>query len=111
MLEPIVRLWRLASLIGREQRDKLFGKRFKPWNRPWMRYREIDVIRELLGSLRPMSCLEWGTGRSTLYFPPMVPAGASWIAIEHDGEWARKIQNSQSVPNLQVCHVPPHRFP
>ena len=104
-------LWKLASLIGREQRDKLFGKRFKPWNRPRMRYREIDVIRELLGSLRPRSCLEWGAGRSTLYSPPMVQAGASWIAIEHDGEWAREIRNSQSTPNVQVYHVAPNRFP
>ena len=76
-----------------------------------MRYREIDVIRELLGSLRPRSCLEWGAGRSTLYSPPMVQAGASWIAIEHDGEWAREIRNSQSTPNVQVYHVAPNRFP
>ena len=111
MLEPIARLWKLASLIGREQRDKLFGRRFKPKTRPWMRYREIDVIREVLRNLRPMSCLEWGAGRSTLHFPPMLQADASWIAIEHDGEWARKIRNSQSARNVQVYHVAPNRFP
>ena len=63
MLEPIVRLWRLASLIGREQRDKLFGKRFKPWNRPWMRYREIDVIRR--ATREPTAEVVPGMGRRT----------------------------------------------
>ena len=111
MLELIARLWQFASLIGREHRDKLFGKRFKLWNRPWMRYREIDVIREVISNLRPMSCLEWGAGRSTLYFPAMLQAGASWITTEHDAEWAREIRDSQSAPNVQVYDVPPNRFP
>jgi SAM-dependent methyltransferase len=111
MMEPLTRLWQLASLIGREQRDKAFGKRFKPPNRPWMRYREIDVIREVLLKLRPKSCLEWGAGRSTLYFPSMLPPGASWIAIEHDSEWAQAIREAQSAPHVEVHAVAPNQFP
>lgn len=111
MLESMARLGQLASVIGREKRDQVFGKRFKPRNRPWMRYREIDVIREVLYNLRPMSCLEWGAGRSTLYFPPMLPTGSSWTAIEHDEAWAREIRDSQPAPEVKVHHVPPNRFP
>jgi hypothetical protein len=76
-----------------------------------MRYREIDVVQEVLRKLRPMSCLEWGAGRSTLYFPAMLPSGASWIAIEHDGKWAQKIRDSKPVANVQIHSVPPNRFP
>ena len=111
MLELLARLGQFASLIVREHRDKLFGKRFKPWNRPWMRHRGIDLMREVLRNLRPMSCLEWGAGHSILYSPAMLRVGTSWIATEHDGEWARKIRNLQSAPNVQVCYVPPNRFP
>ncbi len=77
-----------------------------------MRPYEEDLLRDLLRSLRPMRCLEWGGGLSTLQFPALLPAGASWTSIEHDTGWAHTLAGlvaAQTDPQrtVQVRHVPP----
>lgn len=66
-------------------------------DRPWMLLEEVDIIRELLLRLRPMRCLEWGAGNSTLYFPRFLPEGAQWIAIEHVPDWANRVARSPKL--------------
>ena len=67
----------------------------------------VDVLR----SLRPRRCLEWGAGASTLYFPGYLAADASWLAIEHDGAWAASTQHVSQHPNVVIAHVAPDRTP
>lgn len=63
-------LLKLISLVYREHRDKFGGQQYQPKKKPYMRYREIEVVEEILYNLQPTSCLEWGAGSSTLFFPP-----------------------------------------
>lgn len=102
---------KLCSFIFREHRDKLLGKRFQPKHKPWMRYREIEVVQEILRNLNPVSCLEWGAGYSTLFFPPQLARKASWLAVDHDEAWAREIQNQQPRAIVRIQYVAPNHFP
>ncbi len=104
-------IFRLCRNIFREHRDQVFGEFFQPRNKPWMRYREIDVISELLVKLKPKSCLEWGAGYSTLFFPELLPTGAHWLAIEHDAEWAATIATYKPDAKAKIKHIAPNQFP
>lgn len=48
-----------------------------------MRYREIDLISEVIERLNPAMVLEWGSGYSTLYFPKKLSKEAKWLSVEH----------------------------
>ena len=77
----------------KEYRDMLYGKitgNVVP--KPWMKYREIEIIEEIIKNLKPKKCLEWGAGYSTLYFPRLLDSDAKWISIEHEKEWFEKNQ-------------------
>jgi hypothetical protein len=78
--------------------------------RPWMKYKEIFIIEELLKFLCPQNCLEWGTGYSTLYFPKYLK-DVSWLAIEHDPDWANNIKALNEHENVKIIHVPPNQYP
>lgn len=58
----------------------------------WMDEREIAIIDEILRKRKPLRCLEWGSGFSTVYFSRWLLSGASWLSIEHDEEWAGKVR-------------------
>ena len=55
--------------------------------RPQMTDREIEYIDNLLAKLEPESCLEWGSGKSTVYFPTRHEHIKKWMAIEHKERW------------------------
>jgi hypothetical protein len=78
---------------------------------PWMKYLEIEIVEEILRRLAPRSCLEWGAGYSTLVFPGLIPPGSSWLAVEHDEEWAAKIDGMNTRPNVTVSCVLPNHHP
>lgn len=83
---------------------KWFGRRR---DTPWMRPYEEDLLRELLSALRPLRCLEWGGGLSTLQFPALLPAAATWLTIEHDAAWAAQLATRVTRPGVRVQQVPP----
>lgn len=74
---------------------------------PWMRPYEEDLIREVISGLQPLRCLEWGGGMSTLQFPALIPAAATWLTIEHDTAWSRELSAMVTRPGVTVRHVPP----
>ncbi len=106
MAHPVGGLLRLLAL---EHRDLVLGARAAPVHKPWMRYREMDAIEEILRRQRPGRCLEWGAGASTCYFGSRLPPGARWIAIEHDREWADAVEARCPDPRIEVHHVAPNR--
>jgi predicted O-methyltransferase YrrM len=79
--------------------------------RPYMRPKEMAITEEILANLGPSRCLEWGSGYSTLWFSRLLGKDASWLAVEHDREWAGKVQRMNRDPNVTVAHVAPNRFP
>ena len=96
----------------KEYRDKLYEKLSgKLIPKPWMKYREIEIIKEILINLKPKKCLEWGAGFSTLYFPKLLDNNAQWISIEHEKEWFKKIRNLNKNPNVKIYLVEPNNYP
>ena len=83
---------------------KWLGKRR---DTPWMRPYEEDLVRDVLQALQPTRCLEWGGGLSTLQFPALLQAKATWRTIEHDAGWAKQLAGMVSRPGVTVVHVPP----
>jgi hypothetical protein len=76
--------------------------------KPMMKYREIDIVTEILKALRPRKCLEWGSGYGTMYFPSLLDGDAKWTAVEHNQEWALKVQDMNKRPNVSIFHVSPN---
>jgi spore maturation protein CgeB/SAM-dependent methyltransferase len=60
--------------------------------KPFMDESEIASIRSAL-QIAPSgsNVLEWGSGNSTLYFSQYLAADSSWLAIEHNEEWAAHV--------------------
>lgn len=58
----------------------------------WMDEREVGIIEDLLATLRPKKCLEWGSGFSTAYFSRLLGADARWLSIEHEAGWAERVR-------------------
>ena len=95
----------------REYRDKVLERVLrKEVRKPWMKYREIRVMEDLLAGLRPLRALEWGAGYGTSHFSRLLPQGGEWIAIEHDAAWADRIRASAPA-NVSVHAVLPERDP
>ena len=76
-----------------------------------MRFRELEVLEELLDQLAPHRCLEWGTGYSTLHFPDLLPAGGTWLSIEHDPAWHAQIADQVTHAGVELVCVPPNHQP
>ncbi|MCH7498210.1 MAG: hypothetical protein IH971_10205 [Candidatus Marinimicrobia bacterium] len=95
----------------RKTRDSILRKR-GPVIKPWMKYREILIIEELLTNLQPQRCLEWGAGYRTLYYSRYLPnESARWIAVEHDEEWAANVRSMNTDPRVEAVHVAPKCLP
>uniref|UniRef100_A0A7C2P225 Class I SAM-dependent methyltransferase n=1 Tax=candidate division WOR-3 bacterium TaxID=2052148 RepID=A0A7C2P225_UNCW3 len=105
----------LLHLLGhgyKEYRDLLYERILgRPLSKPWMKYREIEIIEEILKKLEPIKCLEWGAGYSTLYFPKILNSNSTWIAIEHEKEWFEKIRMINRNPNVEIHLVLPNKYP
>jgi hypothetical protein len=95
----------------REYRDKILERILtKEVRKPWMKYREIRVMEDLLSGLRPKRALEWGAGYGTSHFSRLMAPGGAWIAIEHDPEWASRIRQ-EAPANVEIHAVPGGRQP
>jgi len=106
----------LITLLITEQyrkiRNDIHGKRSQRKSFvPYMKQREILLLEELLDNLQPKRCLEWGAGHSTLYFPQYLGLDARWLAIEHDDEWAEKVNSLNADARVKTVGVPPKTFP
>jgi len=102
----------ILTQICKEYRDKILEKAFNiKKTKPWMKYREIEIIEEILKNLQPQKALEWGSGYSTTYFPKILNENAMWLSVEHDEKWATKVKNVNRNPSVEIFHVHPNHFP
>ncbi len=96
------------SQVFRQYKDKLIEKGLgRNVRKPWMKYREIDLIGEILQTLRPQRCLEWGAGYSTTYFPSRLGNHGTWLSIEHDEEWAKVVRGINKRNSVTIEYVAP----
>jgi predicted O-methyltransferase YrrM len=101
----------LFSQLYNEYRYKISSRIFnKITIKPWMKYREIQIVEEILKKLRPGRCLEWGAGYSTLYFPKVISEGSGWISVEHQKDWAEKTKKMNRKSNVEIFHISPNHF-
>lgn len=61
-------------------------------NKPQMADKEIEIIDNLIEKTQPKTCLEWGSGGSTNYFPRKHACITRWVSIEHDPDWYKRIK-------------------
>lgn len=96
----------------KEYKSKLLNKYLnKITIKPLMKYREIEIIEDILINLQPHKCLEWGGGYSTLYFPLFLNKDSKWFSIEHDKDWALKVQHMNKNPNVEIFNILPNHIP
>lgn len=72
-------------------------------NKPMMSDKEIKIIDGLLREHQPASCLEWGSGASTVHFSRHSVI-KSWLAIEHNGHYVSYLSDKIS-PKVNVIWV------
>jgi len=102
----------IASQFYKEFRDKILINIFKRRIiRPWMKYKEISIIEDILKFFDPKKCLEWGTGYSTIYFQKFINNDSKWLSIEHDSDWAQSIRSINNNHNVEIINVEPNHFP
>ena len=73
--------------------------------RPLMKPREVEIVLDLLGRLRPRRVLEWGCGYGTLYFTRRYTGFEAWLSIEHSEEWAGRIRRLNTDPRVEIVSV------
>ncbi|MBI4697818.1 MAG: class I SAM-dependent methyltransferase [Nitrospirae bacterium] len=96
----------------KEYRSRLLNKYFnKITIKPLMKYREIEIIEDILMNLRPDKCLEWGGGYSTLYFPLFLKNNSKWLSVEHDKDWAQKVRDMNRNPDVEIFNEQPDHMP
>ena len=96
----------------KEYRDLLYEKiTGKVIPKPWMKYREIEIIEEILKKLKPKRCLEWGAGYSTIYFPRFLDSDAKWVSIEHEKDWFERIKSLNKDSRVEIYLIQPNKYP
>jgi predicted O-methyltransferase YrrM len=87
----------------KEIRNNLKGKEWRISNQiPYLKFREIEIFKEILKKLQPGSILEWGAGFSTIQFPALLDFPFKWLAIEHNEEWFVRLKNMNQNPNVEI---------
>ncbi len=95
----------------RDIKDKVNRKVFRKYAVPWMKSKEFDIVREALEQLNPKTCLEWGSGFSTLYCPTLINGLESWHSIEHHVAWHQFISGKITDSRVSVtCIEPQDKF-
>jgi len=73
---------------------------------PMMAYHERLKIDEIIEKLKPKNCLEWGSGKSTLYFPEThKDIIQRWDSIEHDEKWFKELMKNKLPTNVYLFYV------
>ena len=95
----------LIGIYSKGTKRKFLNKIGRPNKDPFMKYKEIDLFKELFANLKPMKCFEYGCGTSTPYYIDHLSPDAEWGSVEHHQGWFDKIKEQISRPNLSLYHV------
>ena len=96
----------------REIRNNLKGKDWRIRNRvPYLKFREIEIFKEILKKLQPVKVLEWGAGFSTLQFPGILDYPFKWYAIEHNEDWYNQLVHLNKNPDVEIILRKHNNFP
>ena len=93
----------------RNQQDGAYSEEL-----PFMNEHEIQAMISCLQVFtQPVNALEWGSGKSTLFFSKFLPEGSHWDAIEHNLSWSEEIKNrirEKNRDDLSLHFVPNNTY-
>lgn len=69
---------------------------------PMMAEREIKFIEDLINKNKFQTCLEWGSGNSTIWFPNKCESIKSWVSIEHNGHYVNYLKDQVKKDVVQL---------
>jgi len=93
-------------------RDNIFSAKYKRRvGKPYMMWREIEILKTILLNFQPQRVLEWGAGYSTLYFPPFLNRLSQWISIENDYDWVEHLEMLGPRPEVIIHYIKEDRYP
>ena len=96
-----------GSQFLRDATNRISIKLFKRVNTPFMKAKELDMITEIISRLKPETCLEWGSGFSTLMIPGLIPNLKQWQSLEHNKAWHEFVAKENKDPHVTVTLVEP----
>jgi hypothetical protein len=73
----------------------------------WMADAEYGQIQAILKTLRPRTCVEWGSGGSTRFFLADHPFIERYISVEHDVTWSHRVRREVQDPRLEYFAIAP----
>ena len=96
----------------KEIRNNLRGKAWRIKHHiPYLKYREVEIFKEIFDNLKPETILEWGAGFSTLQFPAMLKHPFKWYSFEHDEEWYSQLIKMKQNPDVTIILRKANKFP
>lgn len=78
----------------------------EPRTTPKMAPCEVEIMDSLFESVRPARVLEWGSGGSTIYWPPRHECIEDWLAIEHQRNYYDHVRGHTSSKVTTVLTEP-----
>lgn len=82
----------------RDYKANILMEQFKPM----MADREIEYIDNLIEEIRPKTCLEWGSGNSTIYFPKKHGCIQKWVSIEYSRKWFSHVNRHKDPDKVDI---------
>lgn len=77
-------------------------RRQKETINPYFPETDMRAFEPWLNALNPRRVLEWGAGRSTLYWPSKIPDLECWVSIEHNYVyWKRFVAQAEESVDLR----------
>lgn len=77
---------------------------------PMMMSYEVRALENILMALPQLTFVEWGSGRSTLYFTRLLSQKNIpyvWVSVEHNKEWHEYVQQKLgNNPHVHLLYVP-----
>lgn len=73
---------------------------------PMMARHEYEYIRDLINQNGLTSCLEWGSGNSTLYFPKNCTGISKWVSVEDNGHYLDYLNNKKLSSKVSTIWIP-----
>lgn len=77
-----------------------------PTGYPMMAENEVKIIDDLIEKYKPTTCLEWGSGNSTIYFPKQHPCIVWWDAVEHDHTYLELLGDKIDKTRTKITILP-----
>jgi len=73
---------------------------------PMMSKKEVEIIDKLIEERKPATCLEWGSGNSTVYFTNKHKCIKHWLSIEHLGNYVKELSPKVDGERVSIVWVP-----